>query len=163
MDAAKQAVSGAIDRIKGILSGSISFPHITLPHFTVTGSPPFGLGGKGTPPHISVEWYAKAMEKARVLSSPTIFGAGSDGSLLGGGEAGNEVISGEKHLLDMMANVVAAQNRALIANFDTTNMESMLAGITQILSRYLPQQRIAVVDLDSYTDKINRKLGMSIG
>ena len=163
MDAAKQAVSGAIDRIKGILSGSISFPHITLPHFTVTGTPPFGLGGHGTPPHISVSWYAKAMEKARVLSSPTIFGAGSDGSLLGGGEAGNEVISGEKHLLDMMANVVSAQNRALIANFDTTNMESMLAGITQILSRYLPQQKIAVVDLDSYTDKINRKLGMSIG
>ena len=166
INAAKDAVSGAVDKIKGFFPLSIGriFTGMQLPHFHVYGGvPPYGIMGKGEEPSISVEWYAKAMEKARILSGATIFGMSGSGSLLGGGEAGNEVISGEKHLLDMMANVVSAQNRVLVSGFDTTNMESMLAGITRILTRYLPQQKIAVVDMDAYTDKINRKLGMSIG
>jgi predicted PurR-regulated permease PerM len=93
INAAKSAVSNAMSAIRGLLSGSISFPHITLPHFTVTGSPPFGLGGHGSPPHISVDWYAKAMRQPYILDGATIFGA-QNGRLLGGGERGKEVIMG---------------------------------------------------------------------
>ena len=92
MDAAKNAVSNAISRIKSILSGSISFPHIEVPHFHISGGElPWGIGGKGTPPDISVEWYKKAMNQPYVLDGATIFGA-MNGRLLGGGESGKEAI-----------------------------------------------------------------------
>ena len=94
MNAAKDAVSGAIERIKGILSGTLSFPHIEVPHFHISGGViPWGIGGKGTPPSVSVEWYAKAMRQPYILDGATIFGA-QNGRLLGGGERGKEVIMG---------------------------------------------------------------------
>jgi hypothetical protein len=59
INSAKDAVSGVVDSIRGILSGSIDFPHINLPHFSVSGGEaPYGLGGKGSLPSFSVEWYA---------------------------------------------------------------------------------------------------------
>ena len=126
MDAARQAVSGAISRIKGILSGSISFPHITLPHFTVTGSPPFGLGGHGTPPHISVEWYAKAMKQPYVLDGATIFGMMGN-KFLGGGETGKEVIMG----YDTFRNMGGDVNINMVVNaapgMDTTQLANIVA------------------------------------
>ena len=94
INAAKDAVKNAIDRIKSILSGTISFPHIKLPHFRISGGElPWGIGGMGTPPKVSVEWYKKAMNKAVLLDGATIFGA-MGGNLMGGGESGKEVILG---------------------------------------------------------------------
>lgn len=94
INAAKDAVKNAIDRIKSILSGTISFPHIKLPHFRISGGElPWGIGGMGTPPKISVDWYKKAMNKAVLLDGATIFGA-MGGNLMGGGESGKEVILG---------------------------------------------------------------------
>ena len=94
MTAAKNAVSNAIDSIKSILSGTLKFPHIETPHFHISGGElPWGIGGKGTPPSVSVEWYAKAMKQPYILDGATIFGA-MDGKLLGGGERGREVIMG---------------------------------------------------------------------
>jgi hypothetical protein len=112
MSAAKNAVSNAISAIKGLLSGSISFPHITLPHFTVTGSPPFGLGGHGTPPHISVEWYAKAMKQPYVLDGATIFGM-MGGKMLGGGEAGKEAIMSLDKLKEYAGSTVVEVNMTI--------------------------------------------------
>ena len=126
MNAAKNAVSSAIDKIKSILSGSISFPHITLPHFTVTGSPPFGLGGHGTPPHISVEWYAKAMKQPYVLDGATIFGM-MGSKFLGGGETGKEVIMG----YDTFRNMGGDVNINMVVNaapgMDTTQLANIVA------------------------------------
>ena len=109
INAAKDAVSNAISAIKNLLSGSISFPHITLPHFTVTGSPPFGLGGHGTPPHISVEWYAKAMKQPYVLDGATIFGMMGE-KMLGGGEAGKEAILSLDRLKEYAGSTVVEVN-----------------------------------------------------
>lgn len=126
INAAKDAVSNAMSAIRGLLSGSISFPHITLPHFTVTGTPPFGLGGKGTPPHISVEWYAKAMKQPYVLDGATIFGA-MGGRLLGGGERGKEVIMG----YDTFRNMGGDVNINMVVNaapgMDETALANMVA------------------------------------
>ena len=112
MSAAKNAVSNAISAIKGLLSGSISFPHITLPHFTVTGTPPFGLGGHGSPPHISVEWYAKAMKQPYVLDGATIFGM-MGGKMLGGGEAGKEAILSLDRLKEYAGSTVVEVNMTI--------------------------------------------------
>ena len=126
INAAKDAVSNAISAIKGILSGSISFPHITLPHFTVTGSPPFGLGGHGSPPHISVEWYAKAVKQPYVLDGATIFGMMGN-KLLGGGETGKEVIMG----YDTFRNMGGDVNINMVVNaapgMDETALANMVA------------------------------------
>ena len=56
---------------------------------------------KGSIPKLSIEWYAKAMNAARILRGPTIFGE-QNGQLLGGGEAGAEVVTGEQHLYNMI-------------------------------------------------------------
>lgn len=143
INAAKDAVSNAISAIKGILSGSISFPHITLPHFTVTGSPPFGLGGHGSPPHISVEWYAKAMDKPYILDGATIFGA-MGGQLLGGGEAGREVVMGEE-MFNRMTNM--------------SRVETRLASIEGLLSQYLPAGQRIIMDSGELVGVVNRGLG----
>lgn len=126
INAAKTAVSNAISAIKNLLSGEISFPHIKLPHFHVSGSPPFGLGGKGTPPSISVEWYAKAMKQPYVLDGATIFGMMGN-KLLGGGERGKEVVMG----YDMFKNMGGDVNINMVVNaapgMDTTELANIVS------------------------------------
>ena len=57
---AKSIVSGAIEKIKGMFDFKWSLPHIDLPHFTVSGGKaPWGFGGKGSLPSVSVSWYEK--------------------------------------------------------------------------------------------------------
>lgn len=79
---AKDTISGIIDTIKGFFPLSIGriFDNLQLPHITVSGgSPPFGIGGKGSLPHFNVDWYAKG----GIFNSPTIAGIGE----IPGGEA----------------------------------------------------------------------------
>lgn len=90
INAAKSAVSNAISAIRGILSGSISFPHVKIPHFSISGG--FSLNPPSIP-HISVDWYKKAMNQPYILDGATIFGS-MNGRMLGGGEAGKEIIMG---------------------------------------------------------------------
>lgn len=104
IEAAKDAVKNAIDKIKGFLSGTLTFPHIKVPHFKISGGViPWGIGGAGSPPKVSVEWYKKAMNDAILLNGATIFGA-MGGSLMGGGEAGKEVIIGLDKLKEYAGN-----------------------------------------------------------
>lgn len=95
----KQVVSNAINYIRGLLSGELSFPHIRLPHFSISGrlslDPP-------SVPHINVDWYKKAMNNPYMLNGATIFGA-MNGNLLGGGEAGSEMVVGTNKLMQMIA------------------------------------------------------------
>ena len=56
---ARDAVSAAIDAIKGFFDFEFKWPHIPLPHFSISGSAnPLDWIKNGTP-SISVEWYAK--------------------------------------------------------------------------------------------------------
>lgn len=74
-----------------------------MPHFSISGS--FSLNPPSVP-HLSVDWYAKAMENGMILSSPTIFGM-ANGNLLGAGEAGPEAVVGVSSLQSMIQNAVA--------------------------------------------------------
>ena len=127
MTAAKNAVRNAIDSIKSILSGTLKFPHIEVPHFHISGGVlPWGIGGKGTPPSVSVEWYAKAMKQPYVLDGATIFGA-MNGRLLGGGERGKEVVMG----YDMFRNMGGDVNINMVVNaapgMDTTELANIVS------------------------------------
>lgn len=87
-DGCRSIVTGAISKIKGAFNFSWHLPKLALPHIHVSGGvAPFGIAGKGSLPHFSVEWYAKG----GILKSPTIFGMNGE-SLMGGGEAGPEAV-----------------------------------------------------------------------
>lgn len=87
INGAKDAVSTAIEAIKGLFNFSISWPHIPLPHFSVSGSAnPLDWLSQGVP-SISIEWYAKG----GIMTKPTIFGMNGN-NLMVGGEAGNEAV-----------------------------------------------------------------------
>lgn len=76
---AKDTISGIIDTIKGLFPLNIGriFSNLQLPHISVSGgSPPFGIGGKGSLPHFSVDWYAKG----GIFNSPSVIGVGEAGS-----------------------------------------------------------------------------------
>ena len=75
---AVSAVRTAINTIKNIINGAhLSLPHFKLPHFRISGGTlPWGIGGKGTPPSINVDWYAKG----GIFNSPSIIGVGEAGS-----------------------------------------------------------------------------------
>lgn len=67
-------VRTGIQKIKDII-GKVKFelPHFDLPHFKIKGGKlPWGIGGKGTPPEISVQWY----DKGGIFRSPSVIGVG---------------------------------------------------------------------------------------
>ena len=74
--AARDAVGGAIDAIRGFFNFEFHWPHIPLPHFSISGSinPLDWLSG-GLP-SISVDWYAKG----GVVDGATLIGAGERGA-----------------------------------------------------------------------------------
>ena len=87
INGAKDLVSTAISSIKSLFNFSVSWPHIPLPHFSVSGSAnPLDWLSQGVP-SISIEWYAKG----GIMTKPTIFGANGN-NLMVGGEAGNEAV-----------------------------------------------------------------------
>lgn len=106
INAAKKAVETAIDAITGKVKsvkniGSKAFKILSglkIPKISISGgSAPFGIGGKGTKPHISVSWNKKALENPYMFSGATLFGAG---------EAGDEVLYGRRALMRDIAQAV---------------------------------------------------------
>lgn len=77
MDSAKQTVQGAIDKISSFFANAkLSLPPIKVPHFNINGGQvPWGIGGKGTKPTISIDWYAKG----GVFDKPSVIGVGENG------------------------------------------------------------------------------------
>ena len=79
IQSAKDTISGIISTIKGLFPLNIGriFSNLQLPHISVSGgSPPFGIGGKGSLPHFNVDWYAKG----GIFNSPSVIGVGEAGS-----------------------------------------------------------------------------------
>lgn len=112
---AVSVVKECIDKIKNAFNFSWSLPHLNLPHISVKGGKaPFGIGGKGSLPSFSVQWYKKAMDEPYILDKPTIFGQANNGQLLGGGESGQEVISGKQKLYDMIKEATNGSNEEIL-------------------------------------------------
>ena len=162
MESAKSKVQSAVNKIKGFFPLHIGkiFSGMKLPHFNVSGgSAPFGLGGKGTKPSISVSWYKKAMDNPMIFRKPTIFGMNSDGEFMGAGEAGDEVLSGTNTLAGIMQAVVASSNNALMSKVET---------LISILNEFFPEilenaEKDVIIDSDELVGfilpKVDRRLG----
>ncbi len=88
LEKAKSIVKKVIDAIKGFFGFKIKWPHIPMPHFGISPKG-WGVGDllKGKIPKLSLKWFAKG----GILTKPTAFGM-SGGSVMAGGEAGNEAV-----------------------------------------------------------------------
>ena len=135
----KDKVKNVIDTIKSIFNTTISFPHIKLPHFKITaGQVPWGIGGKGTPPSISIDWYRKAYDNPIMFTSPTVLATPSGLKGFGDG-SGAEIVMG----LDKLRQLVGAQdqNRVTIGNVNINvngagkNAEQIARDLQNILNR----------------------------
>lgn len=115
IESAANLVKNVINKIKGFFKFKISWPHIPMPHFGISPSG-WSVGDllKGSIPRLSIQWYKAAMDNPMIMTKPTIFGydAGT-GQLMGGGEAGSEVVSGTNTLMSMIQAAVEVQNNAL--------------------------------------------------
>ena len=105
IQSAQSTIRSIINKIKGIFPLHIGriFSGLQLPYISVSGgSPPFGIGGKGSLPHFHVSWHAKGI----VFDTPTLFPtlAGWHGV----GEAGPEAVSPISVLQEYIATAVAS-------------------------------------------------------
>ena len=89
-----EKVQNGVAKLKKAFNFNWKLPKIKLPHFHVDGGePPYGLGGKGSLPKFSIDWYKRAYNDPVLFTSPTIvntpagmkgFGDGSGGELVYG-------------------------------------------------------------------------------
>lgn len=136
LNSARDAVSKAIGKIKGLFNFSWSLPKLKIPKISVKGGKaPFGIGGKGSLPSFDIKWNAEGA----VLTKPTIFGAVGN-TLMGGGEAGAEAIAPIAVLQDYIRDAVASQN---------SSIERAVKEQGAALIRFLEQHMPSAVRLDS--------------
>lgn len=131
-EGAKNIVSNAINRIKSFFNFSWSFPHLKLPHISISGS--FSLAPPSVP-HFGIDWYKKAMDDGMIMNQPTIFGYNAKSNqFLAGGEAGSETVVGTQSLMDMIRVAVNEENASLLEKLDRilTILESYMPFIPQL-------------------------------
>lgn len=154
----KDAIKDIIDNIKGFFKNlKLEFPKIKLPHFSISGS--FSLSPPSVP-KLSIDWYKKAMDNAMLLTSPTIFGYNAaTGNLMGGGEAGDEVVSGANTLMGMIRNAVSSENG---------NLAYLLQQLLALLADYFPQvleamERDVVLDTGATVGALAVPMNQALG
>lgn len=71
-------IKNAIAKIKSIINGAkLSLPKFKLPHFKISsGKLPWGIGGKGVAPKISVSWY----KEGGIFDQPSLVGLAEAGA-----------------------------------------------------------------------------------
>lgn len=116
INAAKNTVKNIVDKLKGFFPLSVGkiFSNLKVPHINIKGGKaPFGIGGKGSKPSISVSWNKKAMENPYLFSNATLFGAG---------EAGDEVLYGRKALMRDIAEAVGGGGQITVNVYGSDGM-----------------------------------------
>ena len=79
ISSALSTIRGAVSKIRGIFPLKLGkiFSGIVLPHFVVSGGKkPWGFGGQGTKPSISIKWY----KTGGIFNDPSVIGVGEAGS-----------------------------------------------------------------------------------
>ena len=93
--------------------------HVPVPVWHVSGgTSPYGIGGEGTAPSVSVSWAAKG----GILNAATLLGMMGNGTLLGAGEAGPEAILPieklREYIRDSMERVMISTTRPENIDYD---------------------------------------------
>ena len=98
INAAKTAVSNAINAIKSKFNFSWSLPKLKLPHVSISGK--FSINPPSVP-HFGISWY----RDGGIMTRPTVFGMNGN-KLLAGGEAGAEAILPLAHFYSELGNMI---------------------------------------------------------
>lgn len=122
MNRAVQAVSSAVATMRSTMNFSWSFPHLKVPHISVSGS--FSIEPPSAP-KFNVSWY----KEGGILNGAQIFGM-AGGNLLGGGEAGQEAVLPLSELWTQMRSIMAE----VVSGTDTTAGISVLADRLEAMS-----------------------------
>lgn len=94
--------SNLIQSLKNAFKFDWSLPKIKLPHFKINGGKaPWGLGGEGEFPSISVEWYKKAYQNPVLFTSPTVLQTSQGYKGFGDG-SGAEIVMGLNKLRELV-------------------------------------------------------------
>lgn len=111
INAARDTVESVVEKIKKAFDFTVQFK-IKLPKISVTGGvAPYGIGGQGSLPKFSVDWF----KKGGVLMEPTAFGLNlATGNIMAGGEAGPEAVAPIDVLQNYVAEAVAGQNAGVL-------------------------------------------------
>ena len=145
-EGAKTIVKNGVDWLKNALKFKWELPKLKLPHISVSGGvAPYGIGGKGSLPKFSIEWYKKAYDNAMILSSPTIFGySAASGKFLGGGDGnGNEIIAGESYLMGLIGQAVESKNDRIVALLSAL-LEAIVGGNEEMIRAIMSDKTFAV-------------------
>lgn len=109
-----------VQSLKNAFKFTWSLPHIKLPHFKVTGGKwPYGLGGEGSLPSISIDWYKKAYRNPILFTSPTVMATPQGYKGFGDG-TGAEIVMG----LNKLQELVGA-SRPVVVNVYGTQGQSV--------------------------------------
>ena len=129
-DGIKSGFQSGVDFVRGLFNFHFEWPHIPLPHFSISGSinPLDWL--KGGLPKIGVEWYAKAMDQPYVFNQPSIIGVG---------EAGAEMVVGK--------NFVYEQVQSALSSLAFGNIFDLFSRLMSVMDRpinlYVDDNKIA--------------------
>lgn len=146
INGAKDLVGSAIEAIKGFFNFEFRWPHIPLPHFSITGSlNPVDWLSNGLP-SIGVEWYAKG----GILTKPTVFGSNGN-SLMVGGEAGNEAV------LPLNEKTLGAIGRGIAQTMGGLSPVINVSISGNNISEEMDINRIADVVAQKIADELQRK------
>lgn len=126
-------VKNAIQKIKNIINNAkLSLPKFKLPHFKISGGKlPWGIGGKGTAPKISVDWYAQG-------------GIFDRASIIGVGEAGAEAVVPLDKFWDKLDNMSTGSTNIVI-NINGANKDprEIADEVRRMLIKETNQRRLA--------------------
>ena len=102
IETAKKTVENVVSRIKGIFPIKLGkIMNLKIPKIHIDGGKvPYGIGGMGTPPHISVDWH----RLGAIFHKPTLIPALN--GIHGVGEAGAEAVSPISTLQDYVSQSV---------------------------------------------------------
>lgn len=109
LNSARDAVSKAISKIKGLFNFSWSLPKLKIPKISVKGGKaPFGIGGKGSLPSFDIKWNAEGA----IFKRPTVFDTRLGLQGVGDGNSPEAVAPIDK-LQDYVRAAVQAENAEL--------------------------------------------------
>lgn len=104
----KSTVSNGVSALKNMMNFSWSLPHLSLPHFTISGE--FSLNPPSVP-SLGVSWYKKAYENGVLFKQPTVLQTPYGMKGFGDGN-GAEVVLGLNKLRE-----IAGSGRSIVNNF----------------------------------------------
>lgn len=131
----KTKLNDIIQKIKDLFKWDWKLPDIKLPHFKISGGvSPYGLGGKGSLPSISIDWYKRAYQNPVMFTNPTVLATQAGYKGFGDGH-GAEIVMGLNKLRELVG---TSQGDVTINVYGTPGMN------TDELARAVEQKLVAL-------------------